>query len=82
MESRQTLFRDPGEMLEPDPVEEGAGRGSFIVVRGWKPPCPGPTAARSLLQGNGERHQPPEEAKDRRRDQYAGDQGSNDSENE
>jgi len=82
MESRQTLFHHPSEMQEPDPVEEGIGRGSFVVMRGWwKPPFPGRTAARSLLQGNGDRHQPPEDAEDRRRDQYAGDQGSNDSEN-
>jgi len=42
LENRQTLFRHPDEMREPDPVENGFGRGSFVVVRGWKPPrqCP------------------------------------------
>lgn len=38
LQSHQTLFGHPDEMREPDPVENGFGRGSFVVVRGWKPP--------------------------------------------
>jgi SAM-dependent methyltransferase len=30
---RQTLFRLPAEMEEPDPVEKGCGEGGFVVVR-------------------------------------------------
>ncbi len=30
---RQTIFRDPGSMKEPDPVREGHGEGCFVVVR-------------------------------------------------
>lgn len=30
----QTVFTSPGEMTEPDPVREGTGEGSFVVVAG------------------------------------------------
>jgi SAM-dependent methyltransferase len=33
---RQTLFGNPGNMEEADPVKDGHGRGSFVVVRGVK----------------------------------------------
>jgi SAM-dependent methyltransferase len=33
---RQTLFGNPGEMEKADPVKEGHGEGSFVVVRGVK----------------------------------------------
>ncbi len=33
---RQTLFAPLGEMHAPDPVKEGYGQGSFVVVRGEK----------------------------------------------
>jgi len=33
----QTLFRDPGDMTDVDPVREGYGEGAFVVVRGIKP---------------------------------------------
>jgi len=32
----QTLFHDPGKITDPDPVREGYGEGSFVVVRGKK----------------------------------------------
>jgi SAM-dependent methyltransferase len=32
-EFRQTLFRLPAEMREPDPVEKGHGDGGFVVLR-------------------------------------------------
>ncbi len=35
-EYRQTLFTPLGRMESPDPVEQGYGRGSFVVVRGNK----------------------------------------------
>ena len=38
LENRQTLFRHPGEMQEPDRIEPGFGEGAFVVVRGVKPP--------------------------------------------
>ena len=34
---RQTLFRPPEEMDEPDPVREGFGEGGFVVIRGERP---------------------------------------------
>jgi len=34
---RQTIFRNPAEMEETDPVMPGYGEGSFVVVRGTKP---------------------------------------------
>jgi len=34
---RQTIFRNPAEMKENDPVKPGYGEGSFVVVRGRKP---------------------------------------------
>lgn len=34
---RQTLFSDPETMVRPDPVREGYGSGSFVVVRGQRP---------------------------------------------
>jgi SAM-dependent methyltransferase len=33
---RQTLFRPLAEMAEPEPVKEGHGQGSFVVVRTMK----------------------------------------------
>jgi SAM-dependent methyltransferase len=33
----QTVFRFPGEMDEPDPVRDGTGEGSFVVVRARTP---------------------------------------------
>jgi SAM-dependent methyltransferase len=33
---RQTIFGKPGEMEKADPVKEGHGEGSFVVVRGIK----------------------------------------------
>ncbi len=33
---RQTLFRPPDELEEVEPVREGSGEGSFVVVRGTK----------------------------------------------
>ena len=33
---RQTIFRNPAEMKESDPVKLGYGEGSFVVVRGRK----------------------------------------------
>ena len=33
---RQTLFRPLSEMVEVEPVQEGHGKGSFVVVRGEK----------------------------------------------
>lgn len=36
LELRQTLFRPLSEMEEVDPVKEGHGEGSFVVVRGEK----------------------------------------------
>lgn len=33
---RQTLFTPPADMVEVDPVKEGHGEGSFVVVRGIK----------------------------------------------
>ena len=35
---RQTIFGHPAEMREADPVRSGYGEGSFVVVRGRKPP--------------------------------------------
>jgi SAM-dependent methyltransferase len=35
-EYRQTLFRPLAELVEIEPVREGHGRGSFVVVRGVK----------------------------------------------
>lgn len=34
---QQTLFSDPETMVRPDPVREGYGSGSFVVVRGQRP---------------------------------------------
>lgn len=34
LQARQTLFSDPETMTEPDPVREGSGEGSFVVIRG------------------------------------------------
>ncbi|MFS8639688.1 MAG: methyltransferase domain-containing protein, partial [Symbiobacteriaceae bacterium] len=46
---RQTLFRFPDQVTDDEPVREGHGKGSFVVVRGRKPlaslPLPGPLAA-------------------------------------
>ena len=33
---RQTLFSDPAELRAPEPVKEGHGEGSFVVVRAKK----------------------------------------------
>ena len=33
---RQTIFQNPAEMTEADPVKPGYGEGSFVVVRGTK----------------------------------------------
>jgi SAM-dependent methyltransferase len=33
---RQTIFGNPGDMEKADPVKEGHGEGSFVVVRGVK----------------------------------------------
>jgi len=33
----QTVFRFPDEMTEPDPVREGSGEGSFVVLRARVP---------------------------------------------
>lgn len=33
---RQTIFKHPAQMKEPDPPKEGYGQGSFVVVRGEK----------------------------------------------
>ena len=38
---RQTIFRHPAEMNEGDPVRQGWGQGSFVVVRGARPGPPG-----------------------------------------
>ena len=35
---RQTIFGHPADMREADPVRSGYGEGSFVVVRGRKPP--------------------------------------------
>ena len=35
---RQTIFQHPGEMEKADPGKPGYGEGSFVVVRGRKPP--------------------------------------------
>jgi ubiquinone/menaquinone biosynthesis C-methylase UbiE len=32
----QTIFRDPSEIIEIEPVREGLGEGSFVVIRGQK----------------------------------------------
>ncbi len=37
LKARQTLFSDPETMTEPDPVNEGYGEGSFVVLRGRRP---------------------------------------------
>ncbi len=37
LECRQTVFRHPGKIQEPDRIEPGFGEGAFVVVRGWKP---------------------------------------------
>ena len=37
IEAVQTLFGEPGSMDEPDPIEEGWGNGSFVVVSGRAP---------------------------------------------
>ena len=34
---RQTIFQNPEEMKQPDPVRSGYGDGSFVVVRAIKP---------------------------------------------
>lgn len=34
---RQTIFRHPAEMKEPEPSKPGYGEGSFVVVRAGKP---------------------------------------------
>ena len=34
---RQTIFQNPTEMKQPDPVRSGYGEGSFVVVRAKKP---------------------------------------------
>lgn len=34
---RQTIFQNPKEMKQPDPVRPGYGEGSFVVVRAKKP---------------------------------------------
>ena len=34
---RQTIFQNPEEMKQPDPVRPGYGEGSFVVVRAKKP---------------------------------------------
>jgi SAM-dependent methyltransferase len=34
LRAQQTLFSDPDTMTEPDPVREGYGTGSFVVIRG------------------------------------------------
>ena len=36
LEFRQTLFRPLAELGEVEPVKEGHGEGSFVVVRGEK----------------------------------------------
>jgi len=36
IESRQTIFRPLSEISSPEPVEEGYGRGSFVVIKGNK----------------------------------------------
>ncbi|MFC7044576.1 hypothetical protein ACFQH6_03365 [Halobacteriaceae archaeon GCM10025711] len=33
----QTVFRDPAATSDPDPVRDGYGDGSFVVVRGEVP---------------------------------------------
>lgn len=35
-EVRQTIFRNPDTMKEPDPVRPGSGEGVFVVIRGMK----------------------------------------------
>jgi len=37
---RQTIFQNPTEMKEPDPVRSNYGEGSFVVVRAEKPHKP------------------------------------------
>jgi ubiquinone/menaquinone biosynthesis C-methylase UbiE len=37
LQVQQTLFSDPETMVEPEPVCEGHGDGSFVAVRGEKP---------------------------------------------
>lgn len=37
LQARQTLFSDPETMTNPDPVREGYGEGSFVVLRGEAP---------------------------------------------
>jgi SAM-dependent methyltransferase len=37
LQARQTLFSDPETMTEPDPVRDGYGEGSFVVLRGRNP---------------------------------------------
>ena len=37
---RQTIFRNPGEMKEPDSVRPDHGDGSFVVIRAKKPLLP------------------------------------------
>jgi SAM-dependent methyltransferase len=34
---RQTIFQNPDEMTEPDPIREGFGEGSFVVVKAVRP---------------------------------------------
>ncbi len=34
--ARQTLFGDPAQMEQPDPVRHGYGQGAFVVLRGIK----------------------------------------------
>jgi len=33
---KQTLFNDPATLIEPEPVKDGRGEGSFVVVRAKK----------------------------------------------
>lgn len=37
LQSRQTLYGQPGEMSAPDPVREGYGEGAFVVLSALKP---------------------------------------------
>jgi SAM-dependent methyltransferase len=37
IQSCQTIFANPSEMIAPDPVRDGYGQGGFVVITGLKP---------------------------------------------